>query len=420
MDHLMPGMDGLQAVKAIKSNPQTATIPIMMYTSQEGELYVGQARALGAMGVLPKQVRPVDVSKVLYELHLLPDRREGDEPVLVPVEIGPGGQVEHPAAAVPSSDVGRRIEAAVKQQSVDLRRFIIASLDGLASRLEADQLRAVPSSGPPPEPAPPPRAAEPIWPWAVAVLALCLLGGIGALLWLAHADLLRTQQEIAALRSSNTDLKAASDRMASTLKDLAAGVAAGGGAGARAADAAVDGLAAAADGGATADGAARADAGARADGATGLPRSEPVPYGELPFDRSRVDVLRDLLSKLEAQGFRGVVKVTSSPGIFCLTGDAADGFAPAAASLPLSKCDLVGNPFEDSLSGQQRESLSFANLVAGVRQRTAGAINVVTEYAASPHAAVAYPPHSDTLTAGEWNRAASANNRVEYSVEPAS
>jgi CheY-like chemotaxis protein len=422
MDHLMPGMDGLQAVRAIKSNPQTATIPIMMYTSQEGELYVGQARALGAMGVLPKQVRPADVSKVLYELHLLPDRREGDEPLLVPVEIGPGGQVERPAAAGPSSD--RRIEAAVKQQSVELRRFIVASLDGLASRLEADQLRAVPSSGPPPDPAPPPRAAEPVWPWALAVLALCLLGGIGALLWLSHADLIRTQQEIAALRSSNAELQAASDRMAGTLKDLAAGFAARGSAAPKSPDAAVDGLAAdsaaAADGSATADGAARADGSARADGATGLPRSEPVPYGELPFDHSRVDVLRDVLSKLEAQGFRGVVKVTSSPGIFCLTGNAAEGFAPAAASLPLSKCDLVGNPFEDSLSGQERQSLSFANLVAGVRQRTAGAINVVTEYAASPHAAVAYPPHSDTLTAGEWNRAASANNRVEYSVEPAS
>jgi hypothetical protein len=115
-----------------------------------------------------------------------------------------------------------------------------------------------------------------------------------------------------------------------------------------------------------------------------------------------------------------VVKVTSSPGIFCLTGNAADGFAPAAASTPVSKCDLVGNPFEDSLSGQQRQSLSFANLVAGVRQRTGGAINVVTENAASPRAVVAYPPHSDALTAGEWNRAASANNRVDYSVEPAS
>ena len=423
MDHLMPGMDGLQAVKAIKSNPHTATIPIMMYTSQEGELYVGQARALGAMGVLPKQVRPVDVSKVLYELHLLPDRREGDEPALVPVEIGPGGQVERPAAAGPPSDVGRRIEAAVKQQSVDLRRFIIASLDGLASRLEADQLRAVPSSGPPPEPAPPARAAEPWWLWALAALAVCLIGGMAALLWISHADMKGTQQELVALRASNADLKQASEQMAATLKDLAAAVAANAAPPPKAADAAVAGAAAdsaAAAEGAAADAPVRAGSVPRAEGAVGLPRSEAVPYGELPFDHSRVEVLREVLSKLEAQGFRGVVKVTSSPGIFCLTGNAADGFAPAAASLPLSKCDLVGNPFEDSLSGQQRQSLSFANLVAGVRQRTAGAINVVTESAASPRAAVAYPPHSDALTAGEWNRVASANNRVEYSLEPAS
>ncbi len=64
-----------QAVQAIKNNPLTATIPIMMYTSQEGELYLGQARALGAVGVLPKQIKPTDVSKVLYQLHLLADRR---------------------------------------------------------------------------------------------------------------------------------------------------------------------------------------------------------------------------------------------------------------------------------------------------------------------------------------------------------
>ncbi|MDM8008629.1 MAG: response regulator, partial [Phycisphaerae bacterium] len=76
MDHLMPGMDGFQAVQTIKADPQTATIPLMMYTSQEGELYVSQARALGAVGVLPKTVRPVDVSRVLYQLRLLPDRRQ--------------------------------------------------------------------------------------------------------------------------------------------------------------------------------------------------------------------------------------------------------------------------------------------------------------------------------------------------------
>jgi CheY-like chemotaxis protein len=418
MDHLMPGMDGLEAVKAIKGNPQTATIPIMMYTSQEGELYVGQARALGAMGVLPKQVRPVDVSKVLYELHLLPDRRDADEPALVPVEIGAGERP--PATAATSSDLGRRIEAAVKQQSVDLRRFIVASLDSMASRLEADLLRPVPSSGPPPEPSAPAGARQPAWPWALAVLALCLLGGMCALLWLSHTDLSRAEQELAALRGANADLKQSSDRMAATVKDLAAAVAAGMSAPKVNAAPGAGANGTAVDGAAPADSAAPAAGGAHEDAAAGLPRSELVPYGELPFDRSRVDVLRDVLSKLEAQGFHGVVKVTSSPGVFCLTGSAADGFVPAAPNLPVSKCDLVGNPFEDSLSGQQRQSLSFANLVAGVRQRTAGAINVVTENAASPRAPTAYPPHSDTLTAGEWNRAASANNRVEYAVEPAS
>ena len=80
MDHLMPGMDGFQAVQAIKNNPRTATIPIMMYTSQEGDLYVGQARALGASGVLPKQLEPVDVSKVLYQLNLMPERQEAGVP----------------------------------------------------------------------------------------------------------------------------------------------------------------------------------------------------------------------------------------------------------------------------------------------------------------------------------------------------
>src|SRR5271155_3174070 len=132
MDHLMPGMDGLQAVQAIKGNPKTAMIPIMMYTSQEGELYVGQARALGAMGVLPKQVRPVDVSKVLYELHLLPDRRDMAEPSLQPVDLESGAPVDRAAPAgpsAPSPDWARRVEAAVKQQSVDLRRFMVASLD---------------------------------------------------------------------------------------------------------------------------------------------------------------------------------------------------------------------------------------------------------------------------------------------------
>src|SRR6185503_1769918 len=96
MDHMMPGMDGFQAVQAIKNNPRTVTIPIMMYTSQEGELYLGQARALGAVGVLPKTIKQADVSKVLYQLHLVPDRRHADQSSFTPVNA--------PAVAAESPD----------------------------------------------------------------------------------------------------------------------------------------------------------------------------------------------------------------------------------------------------------------------------------------------------------------------------
>ena len=90
MDHMMPGMDGLQAVEAIKKNPDTATIPIMMYTSQAGELYVGQARALGAVGVLPKRIQPVHLSEMLESLHLIPGTRDAV------TEIGPRNPAPRP------------------------------------------------------------------------------------------------------------------------------------------------------------------------------------------------------------------------------------------------------------------------------------------------------------------------------------
>jgi hypothetical protein len=115
-----------------------------------------------------------------------------------------------------------------------------------------------------------------------------------------------------------------------------------------------------------------------------------------------------------------VVKITSLAGLFCLTGNATDGFTPAGASLPASKCDVVGNPFEESLSGQQRQSLAFANLIAGVRQRTAGAITVAIENAGSGRPISPYPARVDSLTAGEWNRAAALNNRVEFAAESGS
>jgi len=73
MDHHMEGMDGFEALKIIKANPKTAMIPVIMYTAQKGDVYVGQARALGALDILSKEaIKPSNLQRVLSSLKILP------------------------------------------------------------------------------------------------------------------------------------------------------------------------------------------------------------------------------------------------------------------------------------------------------------------------------------------------------------
>ncbi|MGK0442289.1 MAG: CheY-like chemotaxis protein [Pseudohongiellaceae bacterium] len=68
MDHMMPGMDGFDAVKAIKAEPELAEIPIIMHTSKSGDIYVGHARALGAVDILSKPATDTALAEVLNRL----------------------------------------------------------------------------------------------------------------------------------------------------------------------------------------------------------------------------------------------------------------------------------------------------------------------------------------------------------------
>ena len=68
MDHLMPGMDGFEATKAIKANPNTASIPVIMCTSKEGAEYAEQAMATGAVAILPKPAPAATLTAVLNQL----------------------------------------------------------------------------------------------------------------------------------------------------------------------------------------------------------------------------------------------------------------------------------------------------------------------------------------------------------------
>ena len=65
MDHMMPGMDGLEATRKITQDPNTAGIPIVMYTSKEGADYLEEAKSNGAIGVLPKPAKAPQIAELL-------------------------------------------------------------------------------------------------------------------------------------------------------------------------------------------------------------------------------------------------------------------------------------------------------------------------------------------------------------------
>ena len=71
LDHIMPGMNGLEMMKILKNNPTTATIPVLMYTSKEGSVYFGQARSLGAVDILPKGLDEKHLRNVLEKIGMI-------------------------------------------------------------------------------------------------------------------------------------------------------------------------------------------------------------------------------------------------------------------------------------------------------------------------------------------------------------
>jgi CheY-like chemotaxis protein len=392
MDHLMPGMDGFQAIQAIKGNPDTAMIPVVMYTSQEGELYVSQARALGAVGVLPKTVKQADVSRVLYQLRLLPERRE-TRPAAPVYTAQETAAVRTQAPAVVIGEIEAAIRGAtapiLKEHNMEMRRFVLASLEAFARRIGTELKPA--AAPPPPEPieAPQPPPPPSRWPLVAAMAALALLPTF--VLAVIHTRTLDSMRELA---QSNSKLTAFAEEQQLQLAALRQ---------------AVQGREVQLATAATARSAQTADV-----------ESEPVPYGEAPLSGARLERLRDMITQLKAGGFRGTLKIATYVGEFCLVGNGIEGYSMAADDLPASRCDLRGNPYDDGLSAAQRQSLPFANLVASLRQDKTGQMRVEVEHEGRKPA-VPYP-RGDQLakvTAGDWNRIAAQNHRVEFAAQPA-
>ncbi|ABC28945.1 FOG: CheY-like receiver [Hahella chejuensis KCTC 2396] len=69
MDHLMPGMNGVEASKAIKSNPDTAAIPIIMCTSKKSKEFEDAAKRFGIYNILTKPPQTDGLHSILEQLN---------------------------------------------------------------------------------------------------------------------------------------------------------------------------------------------------------------------------------------------------------------------------------------------------------------------------------------------------------------
>lgn len=110
LDHIMPGIDGFGVLRQLKANPQTRHIPVVMYTSQNALRYASEAKALGAIGVLPKQVGAKDLAYIL----------ERAEQANSGTTVANGEIVIDTAAATSEVDTATVLEQTEQQTEIEL------------------------------------------------------------------------------------------------------------------------------------------------------------------------------------------------------------------------------------------------------------------------------------------------------------
>lgn len=391
MDHTMPGMDGLEAVSAIKSNPRTATIPVMMYTTKEGEVYVSQARALGAVGVLPKQFHPNVLFEMLQKLGLVTDRRTGDTP---PTEPPPRRRITDVADEV-DAEYDRRalgvsvqtlMERILEEQHLKLRAEILSSqrrfAREVAEEILAHQTAADAVAGAPGPERRPRRHGTVMTGLALAVMALTVFGWQmtaerdTALLEAARLGA-ATRNELDTLSRRNAGLSSALQEASLTAGDrLEAGVAA-------------------------------------VQWALNDPAM--IPPGALPFGDDAARRLATLAAHLRPLGFSGTIRITAALAPYCLVTDASGARVEAPPERSTDDCELLAHPLIDTAPPELLQSTAFATLIDELDGDPDFDVELTTEALAPGYGPF---PGAGTADAGEWNRLAAMASRLTFALEP--
>lgn len=150
MDHMMPGLNGFEALEVIREDPRTAHLPVVMCTSHEDADFAATAERKGVVGILPKSGAPEKLPAILEKLRdsiRLPSGTSAKPAAgAVPsASASPPAGAAQPPVAVPSASTGvdesqllarmdERISARITALLDDLRRDLSERLTAEAHR----------------------------------------------------------------------------------------------------------------------------------------------------------------------------------------------------------------------------------------------------------------------------------------------
>jgi len=358
LDHMMPGMDGFETLSAIKRSGPSATIPVVMYTSKEGDAYMGQALALGAVGLLHKPVDPAELAAVLGRV----DRLRGTPPRTAPA-------AEMPPRRTPTAVTG----------VINVPEALRTS----ATRPAANSARADNTET---RPARPRHAGR--W-WTAAFMALLLFTTGWYALRAQQIDLQRRalSEENARLRNEQelTRAATASAEQRSELEVRARPTPAQN-------RALLDTL------------------------AWAINQNNQYGLNEEPLNDSRLSLVRELVARLTSAGFEGTVRLETHVAEFCLTRDEQGSLRLPSDVTPFLRCEVISYPPAQAQLLGNRQSPAFARFLA---QPRSGAIQIVVVSHGASRPLVSYPDRASVQTAGDWNQIARINHRVEVVLVPA-
>ena len=162
MDHTMPGMDGLTALRRIRSEPATASIPAAMYTSKDEPSYRNEAHAAGAVDILSKPATPEALSALLERMNTLLDAAV--RPPAAPAPAGEGITAEwieklilEKSEQVFYNAVESQVLPLINDVVAKLRLELELSQEEASSRIAAQAIEKRLANWPPP---PPPLDAQ--------------------------------------------------------------------------------------------------------------------------------------------------------------------------------------------------------------------------------------------------------------------